>query len=408
MSILNENYQQNKYLFTKGIGSYVFSKSKKYLDLTSGGGCLLLGHNNKIFKKTIKEFTKKNISNFAAPNEFAKKLSLNLIKIFPQFKKIIFCNSGAEANLKALRICRALTKKDMVINVAGSWHGSVDQFLFTSNRKNIPVPISEGLEKNNKRNLIYIPYNDINRSIKILDKYKNEISCVFLEPIQACLPDKDSENYLKFISDYCKKNKIILVLDEIITGLRIDGTSIQNKLDLYSDISTFGKAFGNGLPISFIGISKNIYKKIIANKINIFFGGTFSGNSLSTHMSNETLKFILKNKNIIFSKLKSYSLTFKNKINEFVKLNNIKVKVYAYDSIIRIIFSNKKIENRVQRDFLEKKNINEVNNFYKYLFKKKIIYPKNGIIFLSYSIKSYELNYLISNIKYGLKKFFSK
>jgi glutamate-1-semialdehyde 2,1-aminomutase len=406
MSILNENYHQNKHLLTRGTGSYVYNKSKKYLDLTSGGGCLLLGHNNRIFKESIKEFIKMEISNFAAPNIFAKKLSLRLIKILPQFKKIIFCNSGAEANLKALRICRALTKKDMVINVAGSWHGSMDQFLFTSDKNNNPIAISDGLEKNNKKNLIYIPYNDTKSSIKILEKYKSKISCVFLEPIQACLPDKNSENYLKFISEYCKKNNIILVLDEIITGLRIDGSSVQNKLNLHSDISTFGKAFGNGLPISFIGISKKIHKKITINKKKIFFGGTFSGNSLSAFVSNETLKYILKNKKDIFSKLKTYSLIFRDTINKFAKFYNIKIKVYAYDSIIRIIFSNKNIENRVQRDFLEKRKRKNVDNFYKFLFKKKIIYPKNGIIFLSYSINNYELKYLINNIKYGLKKFF--
>jgi len=406
MSILNENYHQNKHLLNRGIGSYVYNESKKYLDLTSGGGCLLLGHNNKTFKSSIKEFVRMEISNFAAPNKFAKKLSLSLIKILPQFKKIIFCNSGAEANLKALRICRALTKKDKVINVAGSWHGSVDQFLFTSDKNNNPIAISEGLEINNKKNLIYIPYNEIENSIKILEKYKSKISCVFLEPIQACLPDKNSENYLKFISEYCKKNNIILVLDEIITGLRIDGSSVQNKLNLHSDISTFGKAFGNGLPISFIGISEKIYKKITISKKKIFFGGTFSGNSLSTYISNETLKYITKNKKIIFFKLKFYSQIFRDTINKFAKFHNIKIKVYAYDSIIRIVFSEKKMKNRLQRDFLERKNNKNLDNFYKFLFKKKIIYPKNGIIFLSYALKNNEFKYLIKTIKYGLKKFF--
>ena len=406
MSLLNEGYKNNTFLLETGKASFVYFKKKKYFDLTSGGGCLLLGHNNKILRNSIKEFLKLKISNFAAPNKYAFELSKNIKKIYPQFKKIIFCNSGAEANLKALRICRALTKKDMVINVAGSWHGSMDQFLFTSDKNNNPIAISDGLEKNNKKNLIYIPYNDIKNSIKILEKYKSKISCVFLEPIQACLPDKNSENYLKFISEYCKKNNIILVLDEIITGLRIDGSSVQNKLNLHSDISTFGKAFGNGLPISFIGISQKIYKKIKTNKKKIFFGGTFSGNSLSAYVSNETLKYILKNKKDIFSKLKNYSLIFRDTINEFAKFYNIKIKVYAYDSIIRIIFSNKKIENRVQRDFLEKKKGKNLNNFYKFLFKKKIIYPKNGIIFFSYSINNHELKYLINNIKYGLKKFF--
>lgn len=405
MSILNENYYQNKNLFTKGIGSYVYVKSKKYFDLTSGGGCLLLGHNNQILKKTIIDYIKKNISNFASPNKYAKDLSLSLIKIFPQFKKIIFCNSGAEANLKALRICKAITKKKIIINVAGSWHGSVDQFLYTSSRRHLPIAISEGLDKNNRKNLKYIPYNDINISIKILEKYKNKICCVFLEPIQACLPDERSEDYLKFISNYCKSNKITLVLDEIITGLRIKANSVQNKLNLHSDISTFGKAFGNGLPISFIGITEKIYKKISLKKKKIFFGGTYSGNSLSTYVSQKTLNYILTRKNI-FSKIKLYSSIFKNEINSFAKFNKIKIKVYSYESIIRIVFSDEKINNRIQRDFLEKKKRKNVTNFYNFLYKRKIIYPKNGIIFFSDSINKVQLKYVINVIKSALKKYF--
>lgn len=406
MTILNEGYANNKFLLEKGKDSFVYFNKKKYFDLTSGGGCLLLGHNNKILKDSIKKFLKLNISNFALPNKYAFELSKNIKRIYPQFKKIIFCNSGAEANLKALRICRALTKKNKVINVTGSWHGSVDQFLFKAKKNNQPVPLSDGLEKNNKENLIFIPYNDIKNSLIILNKYKKKISCVFLEPIQGCLPTTDSKIYLKFISNYCKENKILLVLDEIITGLRIDASSIQNKLNLHSDISIFGKVFGSGLPISFIAISNKTYNKM-KNK-NIFFGGTYSGNSLSAYVSNNILKYILKNKKNIFPKLKFYAKVFKNEINDFAKKNKIKIKVYNYDSIIRIIFSNKEVKNRVQRDFLEKKKLKSAENFYKFLFKKKIIYPKNGIIFLSYSIKKNELKYLIKNINYGLKKFFLK
>ena len=92
------------------------------------------------------------------------------------------------------------------------------------------------------------------------------------EPIQGCLPTENNLSYIKKISEYCKKNKIILLLDEIITGLRTDCSSVQNKYKLHSDISTFGKAFGNSLPIGFIGISKKIETKISKAKLKIFFG----------------------------------------------------------------------------------------------------------------------------------------
>ena len=95
----------------------------KFLDLSSAGGTSLLGHNNKIFKKSLKDFLNKNFSNFSLPNLHAKNLSTTIQKILPQFSKIIFCNSGAEANMKAIRIARAVTGKDKIINISGSWHG---------------------------------------------------------------------------------------------------------------------------------------------------------------------------------------------------------------------------------------------------------------------------------------------
>ena len=404
MNILNEGYQPDNIFFRKGKGSFIFSNKKKYIDLTSGGGCLILGHNNKILKDSIKKFLRLNISNFAQPNEYAVEFSDTLKKVYPQFRKFIFCNSGAEAIIKALRICRAITNKKKIINVSGSWHGSVDQFLFTSNKKNKPIPISDGLN-DNKKNLIYIPYNNIETSLSILEKNKKKICCVFVEPIQGCLPDKKSEDYITFLSNYCEKNNIILVMDEIVTGLRIDGSSVQNRLNLHSDISTFGKCFGNGLPLAFIGISEKIYKIILNKKKNIYFGGTYSANSLSTFVANQTLKYVLANKNKIFNKIKSTSKIFKDKINYFIKRNNIDAKVYAYESILRIIFSKNAINNRIQRDFLEKRKDNNVLKFKSFLLKKKILYPKNGIIFFSNTITKKQLSYLIKNINFGLKKY---
>ena len=132
----------------------------------------------------------------------------------------------------------------------------------------------------------------------------------FFEPIQGCLPTDENLEYLKFLSSFCKKNKILLILDEIITGLRLKCSSVQKEFKLTSDISTYGKVLGGGLPIGVIAISKNVEKKINKLKKNIFFGGTFSANSLSMYVSNETLKFIRRNKFKIFKKLDDNSNFF--------------------------------------------------------------------------------------------------
>ena len=128
--ILNEGYQNSKILFDKGIKDKIYIKKKEYIDLSNCAGSLILGHNSKIFKKSIRKYLNSNLSIFAHPNLHAKNFSQTIKKVFPNFSKIIYCNSGTEAVSKALRICRAINgKKKYIVSVSGSWHGSVDRWL---------------------------------------------------------------------------------------------------------------------------------------------------------------------------------------------------------------------------------------------------------------------------------------
>ena len=280
--LLNEGYNTINFV-SKGKGSSIFINGKSLIDLSFSAGSLLLGHNSKIFKNSVKNLLNQNISNIAAPNLQALEFSRTLKKLMPKYSKFIFCNSGSESVQKALRICKAITKKKIIINVVGSWHGSNDKTLFKSDQKLKTIPISGGLSKYDKSNLKFIPYDDINKSKKILDKYKNKICCILIEPVQACLPKSNIKSYLKFLADYSKKNKIILFFDEIITGLRTDCSTVQSIYNVKPDISTFGKSFGGGMPIGIISITKEVERKIKIQKNKIFFGGTFSGNSISTY-----------------------------------------------------------------------------------------------------------------------------
>ena len=162
---------------------------------------------------------------------------------------------------------------------------------------------------------------------------------------------------------------------------------------------------GGGLPIGVIGISEKINKIIKKKNIKVFFGGTFSGNSLTSFVGNETLKFLLKNKRL-FSNLNKKCFYFQKSLNQFIIKERIKAKVYRFDSILRIVFSKNEIKNRIQRDFFEKKNIPNIAKFRQYLLENKIYYPSNGVIFLSNSTSYKSINYVLKYIKFGLKKFF--
>lgn len=213
-------------------------------------------------------------------------------------------------------------------------------------------------------------------------------------------------NYLIFLRKFCDDNRIPLVFDETITGIRSYNYSVQKYLKIYSDITTLGKVVGGGLPIGIIGISKKIASKI--NKKNkVFFGGTFSGNTLSSFVGNETLKYLIKNKNLI-NNINKKSIYFQNKMNSFFKEKKLKIKIYRYASMLRIIYTDNKIQNRQQRDFFENKNNKKIKLFKKFLLNENIYYSANGIIFFSHATSQKSIDYIIKKMKKGSLKYFKK
>ena len=404
--ILNEGYKNNSYIFDKAKGSRIFIKNREFIDLSFSAGSLILGHQSKIFKNSLKELINKKISILAAPNKQSVEFSKILKKVFPSYSKFIFCSTGSEAVMKSIRISKAITKKNLIVCVTGSWHGSNDKTLFSTKKNLKPFPISSGLNQYDQKNIKFIPYNNIELSKKVLNSCRKKISCILIEPVQAGLPNKNAFNYLKFLNSFSKKNKIILIFDEIITGLRANCSSVQSILKLNPNITTLGKCFGGGLPIGIIAIKKDIQKKLEQKKLKVFFGGTFSGNSISTFVGKKTVEYILLNKDKIFKKLERKSQFFEKKLKDIVSKNNINVTILNYYSMFRIVFTKKKVNNRPQRDFFEKTKSKKINLFRKFLLNKGIYYPSNGIIFLSDQTSKGDLNKILNNFKLALIKFF--
>ena len=405
--ILNEKYSSSSFFLEKAKGDKIFLKNKSFLDMSFCNGVMLLGHNNKIYKESIKKYLQKNFSIFSNPNTQAIKLSKTLKYFFPKFKKIVFCNSGSESVIKAIRLSRATNIKKKLVLVTGSWHGSTDQTLFYPKKNLSPESLSAGLKDSDKKDVIFIPYNNINDSKKILDKYFKNINCILIEPVMSSLPIKNGKPYLKFLEKYCKSRNINLIFDEIITGFRSKNGSVQKQYKIKPDITLIGKVLGGGLPIAAIGITDRIYKNLQKTKKKVFFGGTFSANTLSTFVGNDAISFIKKNDQLI-KNLIAKCKYFEDKINYFIIENKLSIKVYRFDSILRIVFTDKEIQSRVQRDFLEKKQVRSKQQFVKFLLKKNIIFPSNGVILFSLMTSKKSIDHIIKSVSIGLKKYFNK
>jgi len=130
-------------------------------------------------------------------------------------------------------------------------------------------------------------YNDIESLEAMIKKYRNKIAAVILEPVPMESPQN---GYLQKVREITKKNDIVLIFDEIITGFRMSLGGAQEYYKVTPDITCLGKAMANGMPISCIAGKRKIMKKTEA----VFISTTFGGETLSMAAAVATIDYLKK------------------------------------------------------------------------------------------------------------------
>ena len=245
------NYNPLSVEFDKGIGSWLIDiHGERYLDALSGIAVCGLGHSHPSISKVIAEQSANlihtsNIYRIASQEELAKKLVIH-----SGMSNVFFCNSGAEANEAAIKLARLYASKRKISNphivvMENSFHGRTMATLSATGSKRVHqgfAPLVPGFK--------HIPYNNIEVLKSTVDAEKN-IVAVMIEPIQGeggiIVPDKD---YLKKIRSICDENNLLMIVDEVQTGMCRTGKwfAFQHE-NILPDIITIAKALGNGVPI---------------------------------------------------------------------------------------------------------------------------------------------------------------
>jgi len=248
---LMKNYNPLPVSFVKGEGSWLIDdRGERYLDALGGIAVCALGHSHPSLSEVISEQSASlmhtsNIYRIASQEELAKKLVIH-----SGMSNVFFCNSGAEANEAAIKLARLYASKRKISNphivvMENSFHGRTMATLSATGSKRVHqgfAPLVPGFK--------HIPYNNIEVLKSTVDAEKN-IVAVMIEPIQGeggiIVPDKD---YLKKIRSICDENNLLMIVDEVQTGMCRTGKwfAFQHE-NILPDIITIAKALGNGVPI---------------------------------------------------------------------------------------------------------------------------------------------------------------
>jgi glutamate-1-semialdehyde 2,1-aminomutase len=258
-------------ILCSGKGAYVYDdKKKKYLDYGMGLRSVLLGYANPLVNKAaFKEINKGN--NLTRPSLIELKAAEKFNSIIKKSQMVKFTKNGSAAVTAAVKLARAYTKKKIVLRCAQHPFFSYDDWFIGSTN------IKKGIPKETINLTKNFNYNDFD-SLKILiNKYRNKIACVILEPAATECPSNSKinlqnccgvypcnrnynkkTNFIKKVQYICKVNKIIFILDEMITGFRWSLGGAQKVMDLDPDLSTFGKAMANGFSLAALCGKKKI------------------------------------------------------------------------------------------------------------------------------------------------------
>jgi glutamate-1-semialdehyde 2,1-aminomutase len=320
----------------------------EYTDYWMGHWSLLLGHSPPPVVRALSQQLR-NGTLYGTANNISLELGELIQRLMPGAENLRFSSTGSEATMYAVRLARAKSQKRVIAKIIGGWHGFNTTLLQTVN---YPFHKLEGagLIAEEEQFVESLPFNDLELSIKILESVIEDLACIILEPILAgagCItPDVD---YLKGLQEFARKNDIILILDEIVTGFRLSIGGAARKFDLTPDLFTLGKIVGGGMPIGIVcgkkeimSLADPVFIKENDARCNIG-GGTYSCNPMTMAAGLATLKYIDKNKDEIYNKINDLGAKARAGLTKIFSEAKIDVQVTGEGSLFLTHFLNNKV-----------------------------------------------------------------
>ena len=310
-------YKRFPIALKNGEGAYLYDyDGNEYLDFLAGISVNALGYNHPVIKETIHKL---GDGLFHTSNLFYTKNQAQLAKLLIEnsdLDKVFFCNSGAEANESAIKLARKWGKgRYEIIVMYNSFHGRTMGALSATGQTKYQKgfePVLPGFK--------FVNYNNFEE----LEKAITDLTvAIMLEPLQAeggiIIPSKD---YIKNIEKLCKEKNLLLILDEVQTGIcRTGKLFAYQHYDIEPDIITLAKALGGGLPIGAMLAKSNIASAFEPGN----HASTFGGGEFVTGVALASLNYLIEEKIFLhaekmgeyfLSELKKLAAKYKTKVKE--------------------------------------------------------------------------------------------
>ncbi len=326
---LLNTYKRHNINFVSGKGCYLTDEQgTEYLDMLCGIAVTGFGHNHPALVDAAQQQINKlwHVSNLFE-SDLQASLASKLV-LGTGLSSVFFCNSGSEANEAAIKFARKYGKgRSTIITTLGGFHGRTMGSLSASAQYKLWDgfhPLTPGFK--------YVPFDDIESVLHSIDKHT---VAIMVEPIQGengiIVPSK---GYLKKLREICNEHNLLLILDEVQTGIGRTGKLFAYQWeDVLPDIVTSAKGIANGLPLGAVICSEKV-----ANEVNPgMHGSTFGGNPVSVAVANEVIDLltedVLKRINGIGETIKEKVLSMRSPLIKEVRGKGMMIGIELVDKV---------------------------------------------------------------------------
>jgi glutamate-1-semialdehyde 2,1-aminomutase len=274
----------------------------RYWDFHNGFGSMVQGHAHPTIVRAVRERAELG-THFAAVTEETVAVAEELARRFAQ-PRWRLVNSGSEATMDAIRIARGLTGRETIMKIFGSYHGHHDAVMVSigvpyeqiGDREELAsLPYGAGIPAAVVALTIAVPFNDagaMERRIERLAAEGRTPACVIMEAammnLGVVLPQP---GYLEQVREITERHGIVLIFDEVKTGLAIAAGGASERFGVQPDMVTLAKTLGGGLPSGAIGGSEQVMS--VVDDGSVYQVGTYNGNPLTMAAARASLEQVL-------------------------------------------------------------------------------------------------------------------
>jgi len=235
----------------------------KYLDYLMGFGPIVLGHAHPAVIEAVERQMREGIV-YSVGHLLELELAERILSKIPWAERLAFMIGGSGATTAAIRLARAVTGRDLVLRCG--YHGWHDW----------TTPFVAGVPPTTRALSIEFPYNDLDTLADLLEQHGGRAAAVIVETLRFRGPE---QGFLQGCIDLAHEHGALCIFDEVKTGCRIDIGGVSVREGLTPDMATYGKAWGNGLPASFVAGTEEVMTTDAAKRV--WIAATFHADTLS-------------------------------------------------------------------------------------------------------------------------------